>query len=136
MHHFFQVNIRIAKTHLGFRASSGKLPMNSSSFCAIRIPFPPPPATALMKIGKPSCLASSIACLISLTMPSEPGMTGHPAFLAVALLWLYHLKAQLTRRRSDKIKSTTFAYRGKIGILTEKTISRMDRVGSGDFASG
>ena len=49
---------------------------NSSGLCTIRIPFPPPPALALIIIGNPISEANSFARSTSVTSPSEPGTRG------------------------------------------------------------
>ena len=61
-------------------ASSKALSMSSSEF-ALRIPLPPPPAEALIKIGNPMFSAMLFAVSISETAPSEPGTVGTPAFI-------------------------------------------------------
>ena len=50
----------------------------------MRIPFPPPPAEALIKIGKPIFLASFSASSIVSIVPKEPGMTGQSTLRASA----------------------------------------------------
>ena len=45
----------------------------------MRIPFPPPPAVALIMTGNPISRARASASSSSSTMPSEPGTTGTPA---------------------------------------------------------
>ena len=56
---------------------------------AMRIPFPPPPAVALIMMGKPISFATSMASSASWMTPSEPGTVGTPASImdrrAVAL---------------------------------------------------
>ena len=49
-----------------------------------RIPFPPPPPTALSATGKPVCFAIFAAAFASGAGPSLPGMTGTPALIIVA----------------------------------------------------
>ena len=46
---------------------------------AIRIPLPPPPATALISTGYPSRFATASASSGVFTTPSLPGVTGTPA---------------------------------------------------------
>ena len=48
----------------------------SSASRATRIPFPPPPAAALMITGKPIFSAKASASSTSSTGPGEPGTTG------------------------------------------------------------
>ena len=44
----------------------------------IRIPFPPPPPAALIRIGYPISLAVSLALLIDVNGSVVPGTTGDP----------------------------------------------------------
>ena len=64
-------------------ASSHNL-WNSDSSRMIRIPRPPPPAVALMITGYLIVLANSIASSTVSKSPSEPGITGTPAFFMVS----------------------------------------------------
>jgi hypothetical protein len=50
----------------------------SSASLATRIPFPPPPAAALMMTGKPIWRANSSASSTSSTGPGVPGTIGTP----------------------------------------------------------
>ena len=61
-------------------ASSKALSISSSEF-ALRMPLPPPPAEALIKIGNPIFSAMLFAVSISVTAPSEPGTVGTLAFI-------------------------------------------------------
>ena len=47
------------------------------------MPLPPPPAEALIMIGKPIPCASSAASAGSVTTPSEPGTVGTPTSIMV-----------------------------------------------------
>ena len=62
---------------------------NSFSVRMIRIPFPPPPPAALMRIGYPIFSAVSPASLIDVIGSVVPGTTGDPVsrtnFLAAIL---------------------------------------------------
>ncbi|MNO57726.1 hypothetical protein D3C76_482680 [compost metagenome] len=58
---------------------------NSSLLKAILIPFPPPPAAALIITGNPISLAISKACSSLSIIPSYPGAIGTPASLMVSL---------------------------------------------------
>ena len=49
---------------------------NSASFSTIRIPFPPPPALALISIGYPISAATFFASGISEIASSVPGTKG------------------------------------------------------------
>ncbi len=49
----------------------------------MRIPFPPPPADALIMIGKPISSATRRASSMSSTIPSEPGTVGTPTSIIV-----------------------------------------------------
>ena len=53
-------------------------------FSTIRIPFPPPPALALISIGNPVAKATSFPSFMFLIAPSEPGTIGILYFLAAA----------------------------------------------------
>src|SRR6185436_18480996 len=70
------------------RASWKERPKSSGSV-ATRIPFPPPPAAALMMTGKPMSRANFSASSGSSTPPGVPGMIGTPTscivFRAAAL---------------------------------------------------
>ncbi len=50
---------------------------------AMRIPFPPPPADALIITGYPISPATSAACWASLTTPTHPGMVLTCAWVAI-----------------------------------------------------
>ena len=54
----------------------------SSIFSTIRIPLPPPPALALIKIGSPTSRATRFACSTSAMASSVPGTIGMLYFLA------------------------------------------------------
>ena len=56
----------------------------SSAFSTIRIPLPPPPAAALIKIGKPTSMALFFASLTSEIASSVPGTIGIWYFKAAA----------------------------------------------------
>ena len=55
---------------------------NCSAFHAMRMPFPPPPAVALMMTGKPIPSATCSASSGSSMVPSDPGTVGTPASFA------------------------------------------------------
>ena len=57
---------------------------NSSNRRTIRIPFPPPPLAALIITGNPQSSATLQAISSLRIAPSEPGVTGSPAFFAVS----------------------------------------------------
>ena len=63
---------------------------NSLSWFTRRIPFPPPPATALIISGYPTVVATEEISFRVLTIKSEPGIHGTPTddtiFFACALL--------------------------------------------------
>ncbi len=52
---------------------------NCSASCTMRMPFPPPPAVALMITGKPIDSAKACASSGSSIVPGEPGTVGTPA---------------------------------------------------------
>ena len=49
------------------------------------IPFPPPPAVALIMTGNPNSTASFLALVISTISPELPGIIGTPASIAAFL---------------------------------------------------
>ena len=49
----------------------------------MRIPFPPPPADALIMMGKPISRATVVASSASVRIPSEPGTVGTPTSIMV-----------------------------------------------------
>ncbi len=51
----------------------------------MRMPLPPPPADALTMTGRPMSFATTSASSASAMIPSEPGVTGTPAAVIVAL---------------------------------------------------
>ena len=55
---------------------------NCSASWAMRIPFPPPPAVALMMTGNPIVSANASASSGSSIVPGEPGTVGTPASAA------------------------------------------------------
>ncbi|MND86424.1 hypothetical protein D3C80_783900 [compost metagenome] len=57
---------------------------NSSAFSTTRIPFPPPPADAFIRIGKPISCAIRMASFSSAIAPSLPGTKGILYFFAAA----------------------------------------------------
>ena len=56
----------------------------SDSFQTTRIPFPPPPAVALMMTGYTISLANFFAASTLSNKPSPPGTTGTPALIIVS----------------------------------------------------
>ena len=69
-----------------FFASSladGRETFNSFSFLTSFIPFPPPPADALIKIGYPILKQIFFASSKELIFPSDPSMMGRPSFFAI-----------------------------------------------------
>ena len=59
---------------------------NSSIPLTILIPFPPPPALALINTGKPICTATSLAASMSVMASFSPGTKGTPNFSTACLL--------------------------------------------------
>ena len=59
---------------------------NSVSVCTTRMPFPPPPALALIKTGKPTFFATSNAASVSVIASLIPGTSGTPYFSTACLL--------------------------------------------------
>ena len=55
-----------------------------TELCAVRMPLPPPPATALIMTGKPIFSATFRAVISSSTVPSLPGITGTFALTAIS----------------------------------------------------
>ncbi len=58
---------------------------SSLSVFTMRMPLPPPPAAALIRIGKPIVFATFIASCSPFTAPSVPGTSGTPNFFTASL---------------------------------------------------
>ena len=110
---------------------------NCSASCAIRMPFPPPPAVALMMTGKPIVSANASASSGSSIVPGEPGTVGTPASGGQAARGglVAHL-ADLVAGRADEGDVRRLAGVGELGVLRQEAVARMDGVGAGDLGGG
>ncbi len=68
---------------------------SSSILLAILIPLPPPPLSALIKTGKPICLAIFLASSRE-TGLIEPGTIGTPTLFAISLVLDLDSKSSIT----------------------------------------
>ena len=101
------------------------------------MPRPPPPAAALTRTGKPIACASDTASSSDDKPPSEPGTTGMPSRSAVRLGFdLVAHQPDMRGLGADEMDVVLGEDFGKAGVLREKAIARMHRIGAGDLAGG
>jgi hypothetical protein len=105
--------------------ASPKLWVNCSGSCAIRMPFPPPPAVALMMTGKPISSANARASSGSSIVPGEPGTGRHPGLLGQAPGGglVAHL-ADLLAGGADEGDVAGLAGLGELGVLRQEAVAR------------
>ena len=107
------------------------------SFHAMRMPFPPPPAVALMMTGKPIPSATCSASSGSSMVPSEPGTVGTPAsFASRRAVALSPICRIWSARGPDERDVRRPAGLGELGVLRQEAVARVDRVGAGDLGGG
>ncbi len=117
--------------------ASWKARAKSSASSATRIPFPPPPAAALMITGNPIFFAKPSASSTSSTGPGVPGTTGNAhsghRFPRRGLV-AHH--ADLLRCGPDERDVRRGARLGELGVLGEESVAGVDRVGAADLGGG
>ena len=99
---------------------------------ATRKPLPPPPPTALQAIGKP---ISSAAFIAASTLSSGAGVAGDDRHVGrlhdLAGAGLRTHRIDRVGRRADPGDVGLADPPGELGVLGEKPVARVDRVGAG-----
>src|SRR5579871_6789712 len=75
------------------------------------MPFPPPPAAAFTSNGNPS-----------------DGITGTPARSAILRASIFEARPNRFGARSDESDPRGFAGCGRLGILSQESVTRVDRI--------
>ena len=117
--------------------ASWKARAKSSGSLATRIPFPPPPAAALMITGKPISRAKPRATSTSSTGPGVPGTIGTPTpAIVLRAVALSPIEPDLRGGGPDERDVGRGARLRELRVLGEEAVAGMDRVGAGDLGGG
>ena len=108
-------------------------PASASRLFTIFMPRPPPPAEALMMIGKPMRSTASCACSTDSSKPRarqdrHTGLDHGFARRDLAAHEQHHL-----RGGTDEADAAALAHLGEARVLRQKTVARMDGVGARDL---
>ena len=100
----------------------------------MRIPRPPPPATALIMIGNPILPGDLHRLLFGLDDAVAARRDGNPGFAGMGArrIFVAH-RVHRARRRTDELDLAAFADFREVRVLRQKTVAGMDRIHVADF---
>ena len=111
--------------------AEARLSSTSAAAATFCIPFPPPPADALMRIGHPT-RSPNLTTFSGSSTSSRAGVTGTPEAESALRAAILSPRIRMTRaERPDEDQPLPLHRLREVGVLREEPVPREDRVAAG-----